>query len=499
VLQPSAHFDPSEPATLRLVPAPARERGVRVVVVQLAMIFAVLAVLPLVKPVDNDFWWHLRTGDVILHSGIPRTDPFSWSMGGQPWVAHEWLSEAIIYVVETLFGYAGNVVLFSGVLIGAMLVMFRLGRNAGAGTRPLVALTLLAACVMGLFVTPRPQMFTFLLFAVFVAVLAGEDEAPSRRVWLLPPLMAIWANLHLGFTYGLAVIGCWVAARVYERLRGSSASLRTPAAVAVACTLGACLNPHGPALLWFPLRYVFDNTVTASYVAEWHRPGLLNPFHTAIFGSAALLATSLISRTRPKPFLLLVTLLFVALAMQAVRNAPFVALLVVPVAGGAMARRWRAASADADSAIRMPAFAAIALPLLTVAIVAPVIASAAGVFSVWSPSTQGFPSAAVAFVRDHDAGRRVLNGYSAGGYEIEELSPETKVFIDGRSEFYGDTFLRDYLTIVNTNAGWQALLAKYDPDVVLLPPGTPLAKKLRTDPGWRVSFTSDAAVVLERR
>ncbi len=490
---------PSASPALRLVRPQPRTRGVRVVVVQLAMIFAVLAVLPLVKQVDNDFWWHLRTGDLILHSGIPRTDPFSWSMAGRPWVAHEWLSEAMIYVVQTLFGYAGNVALFSGVLIAAMLVMFRLGRSAGAGTRPLVALTLLAACVMGLFVTPRPQMFTFLLFAVFVAVLAGEDEAPSHRLWLLPPLMAVWANLHLGFTYGLAVVGCWLAARVFERVRSADTPLQPPVLLAVGCALAACLNPHGPALLWFPLRYVFDNSVTASYVAEWHRPGLLNPFHTAIFGCAALLALSLLSRTRPKPFLLLVTLLFVALAMQAVRNAPFVALLVVPVAGGAMAHRWRAASAAADSDVRMPLLAAIALPLLTVAIVAPVIASAGGVFSIWAPSAQGFPSEAVAYVRRHDAGRRVLNGYSAGGYEIQELSPETKVFIDGRSEFYGDPFLRDYLTIVNARAGWQALLAKYHPDVVLLPPGTPLVKQLRTDAAWRVAFTSDAAVVLERR
>ncbi|MBF6599373.1 MAG: ABC transporter permease [Dehalococcoidia bacterium] len=488
-----------EPPKLRLVrPSAKRARGVPVVFVQLAMIFAVLAAMPLVKPVDNDFWWHLRTGDLILHGGIPRTDPFSWSKAGQPWVAHEWLSEAIIYVVQTLFGYAGNVALFSAVLVSAMVIMFRLGRAAGAGTKPLVALTLLSALVLGLFVTPRPQLFTFLLFAVFVSLIAGEEESPSRRVWLLPPLMALWANLHLGFTYGLAVVGCWLAARIYERLRGHDVDVRTPALVLLACAGAASLNPHGPALLWFPLRYVFNNSTTASYVAEWHRPGIGNPFHTAIFVSAALLVAALLSRTRPRPFLLLVTLLFVVLSMQALRNAAFAALLLTPVVGGTMARRWRVARAGADSALRMSPVTAVALPMLTVALVIPVVANISGVVGVISPPQAGYPQAAVAYVRAHDAGRRLLNEYGVGGYEIAQLYPGTKVFIDGRSEFYGDAFLRDYLTLTNARPGWRTLLAKYDPQVILLPPKTPLVERLRSDAGWRVAFTSADAVVLEQ-
>ncbi|MGH7623629.1 MAG: hypothetical protein ACREMU_14905, partial [Gemmatimonadaceae bacterium] len=343
-----------------------------------------------------------------------------------------------------------------------MLIMFRLGRSMGAGTRPLVALTLLSALVLGLFVTPRPQMFTFLLFAVFVAVIAVEEDTPSRRVWLLPPLMALWANLHLGFTYGLAVVACWLAARVFDRLRGRCLRLRTPVAVLAACAGAACLNPHGPALLWFPIRYLNDGGVTRSYVAEWQSPGILNPFHTAIFATAALLILALISRTRPRPFLILVTLLFVGLSMQAVRNAPFAALLLVPVAGGAMARRWRGASEAADSAVRMPFPLAFALPLLTAAIVIPVIGSAGGAISIWSPSQHSYPAAAVTYLRGHDAGARILNGYSSGGYEIAELYPAHRVFIDGRSEFYGDAFLRDYLTLINTTVGWQALLARYN-------------------------------------
>jgi hypothetical protein len=485
---------PSPRPDLRIVGRTAR--GVPAQVVQLAMILGALCVLPFVKGVDNDFWWHLRTGELIFQHGIPRHDPYSWTAAGQPWVAHEWLGEAIIYAIERVLGYAGNVVFFDALIAGAMLLMYRLGRREGAGTRPLVALTLVSACVMGLFITPRPQMFTFALYAVFVYVLATTDAAAPRRAWVLPPLMAVWVNLHLGFMFGLMVVALWTVASLYECVRGAPVDARQVLAIAAACVAAACLNPHGPAILWFPARYVFDSEVTQSYVAEWHRPGLLNPFHTAIFASAALLAWSVISRTRPRPFLVLLALAASVLAMQAVRNAPFAALLVVPVAGGMLARRWPSMRAERDSSVRMPRHAAVALFAITAALVGSIAVSTGGGVSLWSPSEHGYPSQAVAYVAEHEAGKRLLNDYTFGGYELSKLYPQTKVFIDGRSEFYGDAFLGDWLGLVRANPGWQQTLARYDPDVVLLTPDRPLIAELRKDPAWHEAYADAHAVVM---
>src|SRR5262249_28959330 len=63
---------------------------------------------------DPDYWWHLKTGELILHNhAVPRTDPFSYTAAGKHWVAHEWLSEVIIYGVQSLLGYWADVVLFT--------------------------------------------------------------------------------------------------------------------------------------------------------------------------------------------------------------------------------------------------------------------------------------------------------------------------------------------------------------------------------------------------
>jgi hypothetical protein len=389
------------------------------------------------------------------------------------------------------------VLLFSGATVAALWLMYSLGRRMGAGTRPLVALTLLAACVLGLFVTVRPQVFTWLLFAVYVFLVVRDEDARAREIWLIPALMALWVNLHLGFFYGFLALGCWIAGNIVRRLRGEPANIRTPIAVGGASVLATFANPAGPAILWYPVRYLTDASVTRQYVQEWQRPDITDPFHAAIFVTAAVLLLAIASRTRPRPFLLLLALATAALSMQAVRNAPFAALTVVPVAGSVMAGRWKSATALADSGLRMPVPLACGVVLLTVAIVGPVSMRVGGAFSFWSPATHSYPDAAATYVRDHDAGKRVLNDYSNGGFEIARWYPETKVFVDGRTDFYGDQFLKDYITLLSVGDGWQELMTKYDPQVVMLPPGTPLVEKLRGDASWRVGYEDAHWVVLE--
>src|SRR5215211_2282422 len=67
---------------------------------------------------DPDYWWHIRTGHLILETGqLPRTDPFTFTSGGASWVTHEWLTEVIFALIDSQFGYVGNVMLSA--LLGA--------------------------------------------------------------------------------------------------------------------------------------------------------------------------------------------------------------------------------------------------------------------------------------------------------------------------------------------------------------------------------------------
>lgn len=475
-------------------------RGVPVAWVQAGMLFAVLAALPFARGVDNDFWWHLRTGQFIFDSGIPRHDPFSWTAAGKPWVMHEWLSEATIYAVQSAFGYVGNMVLFIGVSLASIAVSYALARRFGAGTKPLTGLLVISALTFTIFITPRPQVFTWLFFSIYLSIMARHYEGDRVPLWPLPLIMAFWVNMHLGFYFGLMLAGCWIAALAFDAIRGRDVPLRAPLAAATACVVATFANPSGPAILLYPFRYVFDAQVTNDIVAEWQRPDITWTLHWSIYLTAILLVLSLVSRTRPRPFLALVSVAVAVLSMQAVRNAPFAALVLLPVAGSALAARWPAASSGRDSHVRVPLSAAAAMVSSIALIVGPVSLSIAGTsVSLGAPSQHGYPSAGAEYVREHFGGRRMFNDYNSGGYLIYKLYPDVPVFVDGRTDFYGNGLLKDYVQIDRAEPGWDELLTTYGVEVVLIDSELPLAKALAGAAGWQQQFAGETEVVYARR
>lgn len=482
--------------------APARARlraRVHIAWLQLAMLASVLAALPFVTKVDPDYWWHWRTGEAIVRDGLPAADPFSFTAAGKPWLAHEWLSEVVIYLVVQSAGYVGAALLFAGVVLTALALMYVLGRDSGAGTKTLVGQSLISTVVFASFAPVRPQAFTWLLFAVFVFVLDRHDRGERVPLWALPPLMALWTNLHLGFVYGLAVVGLWFLTRAFHRWLGQPVDLRMPALLVAACVAATTLSPEGPALLAYPVRYYFEGQVDRSLVDEWARPSPLSPYDWPILVMPILIGLALASRARPRPFLWCVGALAAGLSLLALRNAPFAALVLLPVAGGAAARRWPAASQAADSPATVPVVWIPVAALGTALAVVALNVSAGKSVSFLKPSDRGYPAAGVAYLRETLPGARVFNEYSWGGYLDAKLYPEGRVFVDGRADFFGPVILRDYMKVMRAEGDWEAVLDRYRVDAVLMPSRAHLSHVLRSHPGWSEAFVGPAESVFLRR
>ena len=148
---------------------------------------------------DPDLWWHLRTGQWIVETGhIPHVDPFSFTRRGQPWVAHEWLSEIVFYKLWKYLGFSGLIV-FSAMITSAgfMLLFFRCPgkRHWAAGATVMGALA--SAPSWGV----RPQMFTFTMACLLLWLIERGEERPRLLFWI-PPLFLLWLNLHAGFALG---------------------------------------------------------------------------------------------------------------------------------------------------------------------------------------------------------------------------------------------------------------------------------------------------------
>ena len=99
----------------------------RLLVFVLMSVVFVLAARPVSDP---DFWWHLRAGKLIWETrAVPHADIFSATLAGREWVAHEWLSEVLMYLVNQAFGYTGLVVFF------ALVSLRRCGSRTGVAPR----------------------------------------------------------------------------------------------------------------------------------------------------------------------------------------------------------------------------------------------------------------------------------------------------------------------------------------------------------------------------
>lgn len=472
----------------------------------LAYAFAV----PFLSPTDPDYWWHARTGQFIAETGtIPRVDDYSFTVLGQPWVSHEWLSDLLMFHIARQFGYGGVAALFG--LVGlATLALVRLTcHRYGAGP-------VIAACVCGwalLMMQPsvnaRPQMFTMLLLALFVWLLTRYQAGDQRALWPLPPLMALWVNLHGGYLIGLVFLGLAFAGAGIHWLADRRGRAPWPLLAATVLAFAASLlTPHGLDALRYPLTYVGHENASLQFVAEWRSPD----FHQALFfpfAASLLLALALGLGGTVGPTAIFWVLTVAFMGLQSVRHIPLYAIVATPLIAARLAATVVAAPTVSARTRRLVRFGvgvlALVLPLLLLA--GGLVASAERGWQVGpAPSVAGYPAAGVEYLRTTAPEGRLFNEYRWGGYLIAELYPERRVFIDGRADPFGDALIAQYRDTALARPGWQQRLDAWQIDLILVDKEGPLATALRDAPDWREVlvgpverlFVRDATVAVGR-
>jgi hypothetical protein len=513
----------------------------RLLVFVLMSVVFVLAARPVTDP---DFWWHLRAGRLVWETrAVPHADIFSATFAGREWVAHEWLSEVVMYAIHRSLGYAGLVVCFALVISAAMWVAYR--RCAVAAPHPYVAgfALLLGALAASPTWGVRPQMFSFLFAAVFLAALDGYVKGKSRRaVWWLVPLTALWANMHAGFALGLALVALTIAGLVLDswlfegagarrveggvdegnERRGDGSDgkgqgdvsgwpslwrrVRPLVFVFAACVAAVALNPNGVRLYFYPFETLTSRAMM-KYINEWFSPD----FHELMFQPLAVLlfatfTAMVLSRGRVRPSSLLLLAATGYAALRSGRNVPFFALAAMPLLaehswkwltrqawGAWLSRPERRETAGAALKVALNVLLFVAAPsALAFARVGRVAARQS------ADEAQNYPAAAVRFMRENRPPQPVFNEYGWGGYMIWNLYPDYRVYIDGRADVYGDDYLEEFLHAHDGVAGWRAPLEREGVRTVFVRPDAPLASLLREDKGWRVAFEDKQAVIFVR-
>ncbi len=106
---------------------------------------------------------------------------------------------------------------------------------------------------------------------------------------------------------------------------------------------------------------------------------------------------------------------------------------------------------------------------------------------------------AVDWIESHPQDGNMFNDFNWGGYILYRLWPSQKVFIDSQSDFYGETFLREYEQIISAQGNWQGDLSGDDVQWAILPSQSPLAEALSRDSQWRVDYHDSLTTILSRK
>ena len=454
---------------------------------------------------DPDVWWHLRTGQLIIHNHqVFHADPYSFTRAGQLWVDHEWLSQIVIFALYKTAGWGGLISGFAALIAAAFLLVFL--RSPG---RPYVAgaITTWAAIASVPSWGVRPQVFTLLLASIFLLLLEHSEQRP-KLLWWTPPLMLLWVNLHAGYAVGIALLAIFLAGDVLDWAFGGREPAPTPVRfrsltlALVACIAIVPLNPYGASMYRYPLETLHSRAMLA-YIGEWLSPD----FHQGRYAAVLLmmLATILLPAISPRrlharELLLLAVTMYAAL--RSVRHIPIYVLVAAPLLStmvhAKLQELGKAGVFDPQLPMTRPKFFVNAMLL-----------AGFGAFTVLrlhyvlgqqtQTEEREFPTAAVAFLSSRRPPAPMMNHYNWGGYFIWKLYPEYKVYIDGRADVYGDSFLDEFASVYYIKGQtWRAPLERWDIHTVVLPPDAPLVIALGTLPGWKQVFSDAQAVVLAR-
>jgi tetratricopeptide (TPR) repeat protein len=477
---------------------------------------------------NEDFGWYLASGDLILAQGeIPSRDPFLYTSGSQAtwvtsgavqptWVTHSWLWTVLLAGLDRIAGLPG-IALFSALCVASIAVLIFTRARLDRFGLVAAALTAFALAAAASRFTPRTDLASCLLAVVYVALLDRRTKLGWGTVALLVALQWLWSNLHGGYPLGLFLAFAFGVADWLQRARPRSASL-----LALAPLLGvASLATPGLGLERLHSAFEFVRTLGASGAGaaanpllEWqptYAAGLDASAWTHLITCALGVSSFAVART---PWRLARGIVFVGAALLGATANRFVAVFALVTMPLVLANlgELRPALAERAAALRHPvvralhvtACAALALLFLATAL------------ALWrsrdaldgDPARSGFAAlrpefsapGAVAYLREHRVPGPIFNEIGLGGYLIDALYPDQRLFIDTRN--LSASLLAQYQAAVASREGWVELQRQVPFSSAVLSNLTFTPMRLRSmlmnDQSWRLAYFDPQASVFVR-
>ncbi len=514
-----------------------------------------------------DLGRHIVNGSIILHGSwaekwaVLNTNFYSYTLPNQPFVNHHWGSGVVFYLIFLAFGFAGLSVFYVGLGLATLWLFFDVARRASnfwissAVTISLIPLLSARAEV-------RPEMFTYFFTGVFFwvlwksrndAELNAERRGSYKLLWILPIIVLLWVNLHIGFVFGFLVLGAFGLEEIIRNfpfrmhLRnllnpGTDRSLRSPSdalglgwdgklqkliIISALCILAGLINPFGYKLLIYPAQ-IFKNygylIVENQSIRFLERLNFVQGQHFLLFKLAvAGVIISFIGVAirwwRKIDITMLVLVIITAfMAYLGIRNFPSFAFFALPAAAGNL---YLIKPQNLHRAYKY------SLSVILIFIVIICAQSQYQTFMEIRP-VLGFGvlpgvNQSADFYKANNLKGPIFNNYDVGGYLIyhlyqknhpllaspikgEEGGTDTKLFVDNRPEAYTTDFFENSYKLPQTDSQkWQELDNRYNFNSIFFshrdytPWGQAFLISRIQDPTWAPVFVDTYNIIFVKR
>ena len=473
-----------------------------------------------------DFWWHLKTGQVIATTGsIPRVDLFSFTAAGKPFVFQNWLAELLYYIVYGAGGFPLLVFFNALMATAAFLFVYHLCLEATDKVRIAAFVAFLAA--IGNYSSIRPQTFSFFMFAAYSWVLSGYRFRRRDALWTLPVLMVFWVNLHGAFVLGLGLVAIYIATESCRRLIDPQrrdaltlGELRKLVVVLLLCGLVTLMNPETYKVYHYVYTVVTD-PASQEFVTEWQPPQVNQVLGILLFYGPFFLGLLSFAYSRIKPDLTEIVLFFgfAVFAMMSTRNAAWFGTVAFPILARYLPiidlqplitlRRFRATDwffrLSEESLSERPVYSRINVVIAVFAVgvliaQSPWIRPTLYKVPLWDKQT---PVGAAAYIHQRGLAGNIFHAQMFGDYLIWRLWPQQRSFIDGRVHLFGLDFVKQYQLLLY-GCRWEDLLSRWNIQYLLLHNRTDdeearkLIESARTSGLWKQVYEDDVTVLFEK-
>jgi hypothetical protein len=441
-------------------------------------------------PLDSDMWWHLRAGTTMIEDGRPLlVDQFSFTRDGASWINHSWLSEVILALLYRWMGYPG-LALFVAFLATASLMTTYIYMQGHPIFRSF--LILLGVIVSAVVWSPRPQIISLVLLALVGYIHYLYKWQQQDKLWLLPVIFLFWGNLHGGFAVGFIFLGTVITGEVFNRLFGSrefALSLNWNEIFRLILWSVASwgilpVNPNGFAIWKIPFQTV-GVTFLQNYIQEWASPN----FHEIaqqpmLWLLLIILFVFGLNKRRVDGADLAIVVSFAYMALLGRRHmAPFsiVSLPIIARYGWPILLEWhdtiirpkllknrRYQESKVDLKQKTPQrIINLSIIFLFGFLAVGKLVAVSQSSLVEAYAQQQYPVEAVKWINENYPDSNIFSEYEWGGFLTWQV-PESKVFLDGRTDLFGDEINNLWLSIISGDKGWNEKLDQYEAELILI-------------------------------